>query len=62
MNTDRAVKRLTDLVDGLRSFEDPKRNKILTSSGKPEKMTDLQAKVFKAYARQIERVVEDDLT
>jgi hypothetical protein len=57
----KARKRLTDLVDGLRSYEDPDRNVIHRKDGKKEKMTVLQARVFTAYARQIERVVLDDL-
>lgn len=60
-NLTRARKRITDLVEGLRSFEDPERNVVFERSGKQRNMTDLQARVFQAYARQFERIVEDDL-
>lgn len=52
----RARKRLTDLVGGLRRCRD-----VHTSDGTIKRMTELQRRVFKAYARQVERVVEDDL-
>ena len=55
-NLERARKRLTDLVDGLREVD-----VVYKKSGKTENMTPIQRKVFNAYARQIERVVEDDL-
>ena len=55
-NLERARKRMTDLIKGM---QDP--GVIHTETGKNEKMTRLQLRVLKAYARQFERVVEDDL-
>ena len=55
-NLKSARKRLTDLVEGMR---DP--GVIHTTTGKTQKMTVLQQRVLTAYARQVERVVEDDL-
>jgi len=55
-NLKSARKRLTDLVEGMR---DP--GVIYTRTGENEKMTPLQQRVLTAYARQVERVVEDDL-
>ena len=61
MSLEKARKRLTDLVNGLRTFEDPEKNVIHLATGKKANMTPVQAKTFAAYARQIERVVEDEL-
>lgn len=55
-NLERARKRLTDLVEGMR---DP--GVIHKNDGSKEKMTPIQRRVLDAYARQVERVVEDDL-
>lgn len=55
-NLKRARKRMTDLVVGMR---DP--GVIHKTDGSKEKMTPIQLKVLQAYARQFERVVEDDL-
>ncbi len=52
----RARKRLTDLVKGMR---DP--GVIHMNTGKTERMTKIQLRVLNAYARQVERVVIDDL-
>jgi len=52
----RARKRMTDLVKGMR---DP--GVIHKHDGSKEKMTPIQRKVLDAYARQFERIVEDDL-
>ena len=57
MKIAQANKRLTDLVEGMR---DP--GVIHVNSGKNEKMTPIQLRVLQAYARQVERVVEDCLT
>ena len=62
MDLDAARKRLTDLAEGLRTFEDPEKNVVYDRNGRKHKMSELQAKVFKAYARQIERVVDETLT
>lgn len=51
-----ARKRLTDLVAGMR---DP--GVIHAVNGKNEKMTKLQQRVLNAYARQVERVVDEVL-
>jgi len=55
-NLEKARKRLTDLVEGMR---DP--GVIHAQTGKNEKMSKLQQKVLTAYARQVERVVKDEL-
>lgn len=55
-NLQLARKRLTDLVAGMR---DP--GVIHAVNGKNEKMTRLQQRVLNAYARQVERVVEEVL-
>ena len=60
-NLPSARKRITDLIDGLRSFQDPERNIVFDRRGKKNSMTPLQVKVFLAYARQFERIIEDDL-
>jgi hypothetical protein len=51
-----ARKRLTDLVEGMR---DP--GVIHAVNGKNEKMSRLQQRVLTAYARQVERVVDEVL-
>lgn len=55
-NLPNARKRLTDLVKGLRKM------KYFTGpSGKKETLNENQLLIQEAYARQIERVVEDEL-
>jgi len=58
----KARARLTDLAEGLRTFQDPEKNVVFNKKGEKHNMTKLQAKVFTAYARQIERIVEEVLT
>ncbi len=57
VDIEKAKKRLTDLVKGMR---DP--GVIYANTGKNEKMSRLQQRVLTAYARQVERVVEEVLT
>jgi len=52
----KARKRLTDLVDGLRSM-----THFTGENGKEEKLNKNQLLIQRAYARQIERVVQDEL-
>jgi hypothetical protein len=52
----RARKRLTDLVVGMR---DP--GVIHAVNGKNERMSKLQQRVLTAYARQVERIVDEVL-
>jgi hypothetical protein len=55
-NLTRARKRMTDLIKGM---QDP--GVIHTETGEDETMSPLQLRVLRAYARQFERVLEDDL-
>jgi len=55
-NLVKARKRLTDLVDGLRAMKE-----FYTKKNGKEKLSETQIKIQRAYARQIERVVEDEL-
>ena len=62
IDLEKARKRLTGLANGLRTFETPEGNKIYDKAGKVTAMSKMQAKVFSAYARQIERVIEEVLS
>lgn len=45
-NLTSARKRLTDLVDGLRTFEDPEKNVVLTRTGQKRNMTPASGEGF----------------
>lgn len=55
-NLPNARKRLTDLVIGLRGM-----THFNTEAGVKEKLSKTQLLIQKAYARQIERIVQDEL-